>query len=532
MSIVCSGVSVRWPDGTTVLDRLDATFDEARTGLIGLNGSGKSTLLRLVAGRLTPTTGTVSVDGEVGYLAQDLALHESRTVSDLLGITGTLRALRAIERGDASADNLATVGDDWDVEERSHGHLRKLGWRNAGDDLLDRTVDTLSGGEAVQAALAGLLLRRPDVTLLDEPTNNLDRRARERLRDAVRQWPGSLVVVSHDRELLDELDRIVELREGGVRTFGGNYSEYLDQLRAEQKSARRMVRSAEADVRREKRQLAEARTKLDRRARYGAKMTAQKREPKVVMNQRKRDAEVSAGKHRIMQEDKLGEARRALSDAEDAVRDDDRIRITLPRTEVPAGRTVLELRHPGGDLSIRGPERVAVLGANGSGKTTLLRDIVGDGDRARGPSTVTRGVSEIAYLPQRLNVLDENRSVLDTMRQAAPSATTNQIRAGLARFLVHSDRAERLIGALSGGERFRVTLACLLLADRAPQLFVLDEPTNNLDLASVTALTDALGRYRGALLVASHDLWFLREIGIDRWWSLDHGHAPVDAGAP
>ncbi|PSK96263.1 ATPase subunit of ABC transporter with duplicated ATPase domains [Murinocardiopsis flavida] len=522
-SIVCTGLSFDWPDGTPVLTGLDAAFATGRTGLVGLNGSGKSTLLRLIAGDLAPTSGDAASSGEVGYLAQDVALHADRTVADLLGIAPVRAALRAVENGDAAPVHFAAIGDAWDVEERARAQLQRFGVAPApdgGTDVLDRTVGRLSGGEAVLTGLAGLVLRRTAVTLLDEPTNNLDRAARHRLYDAVRSWKGVLIVVSHDRELLDLVDHIAELRDGSVHHYGGNYTDYTEQLAAEQEAAQRMARAAEADVRREQRQLVEARTKLDRRVRYGKKMYAQKREPRVIMKQRKREAEVSAGKHRIMQAAKVADAERSLADAEHAVRDDDRIRIDVARADVPAGRTVLEVRRPGATLSIRGPERVGVLGRNGSGKTTLLRAAAG---RAELPgAAITRG-GPVGYLPQRLDTLDDGISVLDNVRAAAPRATPHEVRAGLARFLIRGDRPDQPAGVLSGGERFRVSLACLLLAGTPPQLLILDEPTNSLDLHSVGQLTLALADYRGALLVAGHDLPFLRGLGITRWWSTDGG---------
>ncbi|MEU4282985.1 ABC-F family ATP-binding cassette domain-containing protein [Nocardiopsis dassonvillei] len=526
-SVVCAGLSFAWPDGTPVLTGLDAAFGTGRTGLVGRNGSGKSTLLRLVAGRLTPASGTVSVDGDVGYLDQGLTLDTGRTVAELLGVDRARTALHAIEAGEATEANFAAVGEDWDVEERALAQLERFGVALTGDAPLDRPVGTLSGGEAVLVALAGLALRRPAVTLLDEPTNNLDRRARERLHDAVASWQGVLVVVSHDRELLERVDQIAELREGRVRVWGGNYSAYTEQLAAEQEAARRMVRVAEADVRREKRQLADAQVKLARRVRYGKKMYDTKREPRVVMKQRKRDAQVAAGKHRVMQEAKLVGAREELGRAEDAVRDDDAIRVALPGTGVPAGHGVLELGTPGGGrLYLRGPERVALVGPNGSGKTTLLRAVVG---RGRHPQAeVVHAADRIGYLPQRLDVLDDGLSVLDNVRAAAPSATPHRVRAGLARFLIRGDRVDQRAGDLSGGERFRVALARLLLADEPPRLLVLDEPTNSLDLDSQRQLAEALADYRGALLVASHDHAFLREVGVGRWWRTERGHAPVE----
>ncbi|MFI0356610.1 ABC-F family ATP-binding cassette domain-containing protein [Actinomadura sp. 9N407] len=521
-SVVCSEVSFAWPDGTTVLDGLDAAFGTGRTGLIGVNGSGKSTLLALIAGELSPASGTVGVAGEIGYLPQNLPLGTARTVSDLLGISATRSALHAIERGEATEENFTAVGEDWDVEERARAELDRLGLDGLG---LDRTVATLSGGEAVMVGLAAQLLARPDVLLLDEPTNNLDLDARRRLYEAVSSWPGVLIVVSHDRELLDLVDEIADLREGGVRSFGGNLSAYEELLAVEREAAERAVRVAGSDMRRQKRELEEAHVKLARRVRYGDKMYEQKREPKVIMQERKRQAQVSAGKHRLMHEDRLSDARERLSEAEEAVRADAEIRVRLPATEVPAGRTVLTVnglpaQQPASleELIVRGPERIALTGPNGSGKTTFLRSLLGEGPEGL---QVKIGVEGVRYLPQRLDVLDDRLSVVDNVRAFAPSASVNTVRAGLARFLFRGRRAEQPAGTLSGGERFRAVLAALMLAEPAPQLLMLDEPTNNLDMASARRLSEALEAYQGALIVVSHDVPFLRTIGITRWLHLD-----------
>lgn len=511
--VTCAGLSFRWPDGTVVLDRLDATFGSGRTGLIGSNGSGKSTLLRLVAGGLSPTAGAVSGAEDVAYLPQDLPLRAECPLSELLGVAGALTALRAIEAGDPSTANFAAVGEDWDVEERAVAELRRFGLPTD----LDRPIGTLSGGEGVLAGIVGVLLRQPAVALLDEPTNNLDRPARELLYDAVDRWRGALIVVSHDRELLEHVDQIAELREGALRTYGGPFTAYEEQLAAEQDAARRRVRDAEADLRREQRQLVEARTKLARRERYGATDMANKRKPKMIMNARKREAQVSAGKHCIQMQTDVDDARESLAQARDQVRADDQIRIELPGTAVPSRRILVTLTRRGVDLTVRGPERVAVTGRNGTGKTTLLRAITGVEvpDIAVAPLPVP-----VAYLPQRLDVLDDAASVLDNVRAAAPERDPQQVRAELARFLLTGDRVRQPAGTLSGGERFRVSLARLLLADPPPQLLLLDEPTNNLDLESAEHLAQALAAYRGGLIVASHDQPFLDRIGIQAWWGL------------
>ncbi|MFE9107168.1 ABC-F family ATP-binding cassette domain-containing protein [Actinomadura geliboluensis] len=524
-AIVCSDLSFAWADGTVVLDGLDAAFGTGRTGLIGVNGSGKSTLLKIIAGELRPASGTVAVDGEIGYLPQNLVLDGAATVADLLGIGAARAALHAIERGEATEENFAAVGDDWDVEERARAELDRLGL----DRLdLDRTVPTLSGGEAVMVGLAAQFLARPDVLLLDEPTNNLDLDARRRLYDAVESWTGVLLLVSHDRELLDRVDEIADLRDGAIRTFGGNLTGYEELLAVEKEAAERTVRSAETDLRRQKRELEEAQVKLARRKRYGNKMYENKREPKIIMQERKRQAQVAAGKHRLMHEERLAGARSRLTEAEEAVRADAEIRVELPATRVPAGRTVVTatgLAAPEPEtgtlteLIVRGPERIALTGPNGSGKTTFLRMLTGE--RVPAGTEVAIGVDGVRYLPQRLDVLDDDLSVIDNVRAQAPSARVTDIRAGLARFLFRGARAEQRAGTLSGGERFRAVLASLLLAEPAPQLLLLDEPTNNLDMASAAQLAQALSAYEGALIVVSHDLPFLRTLGLTRWLRMD-----------
>ncbi|MGW0510314.1 ABC-F family ATP-binding cassette domain-containing protein [Streptomyces olivaceoviridis] len=524
-SLICTSLSFTWPDGTAVFDGLDIAFGPGRTGLVGVNGSGKSTLLKLMAGELAPADGTVKAAGEIGYLPQNVTLDTALRVDQALGIAGRRAALHAIEAGDVAEEHFETVGDDWDVEERALVTLGELGLGHIG---LDRTVGEVSGGESVLLRLAALLLRRPDVLLLDEPTNNLDLYARRRLYQTVASWPGVLVVVSHDRELLDLVDQIAELRSGEVAWFGGNFSAYEEALAVEQEAAERMLRVAEADVRKQKRELADAQVKLARRKRYGQKMYEQKREPKIVMGARKRAAQESAGKHRIMHEERLAEARDRLDEAAEAVRDDDEIRVDLPYTAVPPGRQVLTLekletayqaRVPG-ILDLRGPERIALVGRNGAGKTTLLRTVAGELAPVSGTATAH---VPLRFLPQRLDVLDDGLSVAENVARFAPGATNNRVRARLARFLFRGARADQKAATLSGGERFRAALAALMLAEPAPQLLLLDEPTNNLDMASVRQLTTALESYEGALIVASHDLPFLESIGITRWLLMEGG---------
>ncbi|MEU5427826.1 ATP-binding cassette domain-containing protein [Streptomyces olivoreticuli] len=519
-SLTCSALSFRWPDGTPVLDGLSLGIGRGRTGLVGANGTGKSTLLRLLAGQLRPSQGSVTVGGSLAYLPQNVTLDTALRVDQALGIAGRRAALRAIEAGDVREEYFGTVGDDWDVEERALATLGSLG---LGGVELDRTVGQMSGGETVLLRLAALLLERPDVLLLDEPTNNLDLFARRRLYEAVDSWrSGVLVVVSHDRDLLERVDRIAELRSGSVSWYGGGWSAYQEALATQREAAGRMLRAAEADVQRQKRELEETRIKLARRQRHSKKMDAQRRAPRIVAGERKRSAQESADKLRGLQEDRLDAARERREAVADAIRDDTEIRVSLPHTAVPTGRAVLSLdglrprfgRLREGNLRVHGPERIALVGRNGAGKTALLRTLAGELAPLSGEA---RTYVPLRFLPQRLDVLDEELSVAANVIRSAPGVTDNHVRAQLARFLFKGSRAEQPAGTLSGGERFRAALAATMLAAPAPQLLMLDEPTNNLDVAGVRQLTSALASYEGALLIAGHDLPFLESVGITRW---------------
>jgi ATPase subunit of ABC transporter with duplicated ATPase domains len=532
MSIVCSELSFSWPDGTPVLSGLNAVLGPGRTGLIGVNGSGKSTLLRLIGGELAPASGSVTVTGDVGYLPQNLTLETGQSVASMLGIAAARDAIAAIESGDVSEAAFGAVGDDWDVEDRARGWLSRLGLDHLG---LDDQVATLSGGETMMTALAALFLRRPAVILLDEPTNNLDLDARERLNAAVTGWSGSTIIVSHDRELLGLVDQIAELSDGTLRFYGGNLTHYEDQRAAEQAAAERAVTAAAADLRRQRRDLVASQARQATRDRQGRRAAASGSMPKMVADERRRSAQETAGRNREIHRERIEAAAARLAEAEEAVRDDAEIRIGLPGTVLPAGRTVLTVTgldgpwHPGirdeeppsalrGELVVRGPERIALTGPNGAGKTTLLRAVTG---LAALPGVAVRHQGAFGYLPQRLDILDDSLTVVDNVRAAAPAASVNEVRAGLARFLFRGAQADQVAGGLSGGERFRAVLAALLLAQPPPQLLLLDEPTNNLDMASVRQLSQALSCYRGALIVASHDVPFLRSIGITRWLRLD-----------
>ncbi|MGC0365174.1 ATPase subunit of ABC transporter with duplicated ATPase domains [Rhodococcus sp. 27YEA15] len=530
--VVCSALSFSWPDDTPVFDNLSFTVPAGRTGLVAPNGAGKSTLLRVIAGDLRATGGSVSVDGLLGYLPQNLPLTGDLTVAEVLGIAPILTALAAVESGDTDAKHFTVIGTDWDVEERTRAQLGRLG---LGDLMLTRRLHTLSGGQIVSLGLAAQLLRNPDVLLLDEPTNNLDLDARRALYDVLDGWRGALLLVSHDRALLDRMDRIAELDGGEIRFYGGGFTYYEESVRSAREIAHKNIRNAEQDVKREKREMQQARERAARRSSNASKNLADAGLPKIIAGMRARNAQESAGRANEMHGSRVDAAKSRLDAAERSLRDDQTISLELPGTAVPTGRTVFACEGlnvtldgqelfcgTGIDLAVRGPERIALTGPNGAGKSTLLR-VIG-GDLAPSSGMITRADGRIAYLSQRLDLLDADRTVAENMADFAPDMLPADRMNLLARFLFRGSRAHLPVGALSGGELLRASLACILFAEPAPQLLLLDEPTNNLDLLGVAQLVSALDAYQGAFVMVSHDERFLTDMKIERWLRISDGN--------
>ena len=533
--IAVQELSYRTPDGRQIFENLSFAVGSERIGLVGRNGVGKSTLLKLLAGELEPTSGRILLGGRIGMLRQAMAPPPGAKVADLLGAAEPLARLRRIASGVAGDDDLGLA--DWTLEARLEAALGQLGLAGL---ALDRPAASLSGGQATRAALAGLMASGPDLLLLDEPTNNLDAEARSRLAEALAAWRGGAIVAGHDRALLRGMDAILELTSLGARLYGGGYAFYQARKAEETEAAERELDRAGRELRRVDRDIQTARERKARRDSAGKRARARGDQPKIMLDAMAERAETSTGRASRLADRQREAAQAAVSSAESRVERLRRLGFELPPSGLAAGKGVLAFEevgfaHPGGppildQLSFRitGPERIAVVGANGSGKTTLLRLALGELEPGEG--RVQRGVPAMA-LDQQAAILQGTQTLLANFRRLNPRAGDNAAHAALARFLFRAEAALRPAGELSGGERLRAALACVLAQDSPPQLLILDEPTNHLDLDSILAIEQALAGYDGALMVVSHDKDFLQAIGIERLIRLGEqaGAVPVSS---
>jgi ATPase subunit of ABC transporter with duplicated ATPase domains len=513
-------VAARTPDGSTLFDNLSLTFGRERTGVVGRNGAGKTTLLRLIAGLSEPAEGAVARVGRIGWLEQRREPAPDETVVEALGVAEPLAVVARVLAGKGSEDDLAEA--DWTLDERVAAALHETGL----DGLdLRRATASLSGGEQTRLGLAALLLAQPDLLVLDEPTNHLDAEGRAIVAGVLARWKGGAVVVSHDRGLLRAMDRIVELSSLGAAIYGGDYDLYAERKATERAAAARGLEVAERETGRVAREGQVALEKKARRDRAGRAFAAKKSEPKIVLGAMAERAENSGARENRLAERKAADAESALAEARERVERVRALDIPMPPTGLTGGRTALVIDEATWDapdgrriveqvsLRLTGPERVAVTGPNGSGKTTLLKLIAGKLQPSSG--RVERPVVS-ALLDQAADILMPQETLVEAYRRLNPEATPNGAHAALARFLFRNTAAQRTVATLSGGERLRAALACVMSGARPPQLLVLDEPTNHLDLDSIEAVEAALGAYDGALVVVSHDADFVEAIGVER----------------
>lgn len=507
------------PDDRVLFNDLNLIFGRERTGLVGRNGVGKSTLLKVLAGDVLPAGGRVVTHGLVHMLQQIVQVAGDETIADLFGVRDGFDLLRKAEAGRATIDELANA--DWTLDARAAEALSQMSL----DMPLDLPLVRLSGGQRTRVALAGAIFARPDFLLLDEPTNDLDREGRRAVIALLEGWRTGAVVVSHDRELLETMDAIVELTSLGAQRYGGNWSHFQARKETELAAAEQDLASAEqrlAEIARKTQQVAE---RKQRRDAAGSRKAARGDMPRILIGQRRDNAEKSGGENVRLADRLRTDATRNLDRAKERIERVEGLSVTIAPTGVAPSMRVLDAEHitfgyadapailRDVSLSLRGRERVAIAGANGTGKSTLLNIIVGT--LAPWSGDVALHVP-YAFFDQRVSILDAAETIAENFARLNPQANRNMIHAALARFQFRAEAAERAVDTLSGGQMLRAALACVLGGPNPPPLLILDEPTNHLDIESIDAVEAGLRAYDGALLVVSHDRTFLDNINLDR----------------
>lgn len=545
-AITVSELGYRLGDDTEIFSRLTATVPADLVGLVGDNGIGKSTFARILAGRLSASSGTVTgADGAV-YIDQ-LLPHSTQRVDAALDIAPVRQALGRALAGEATGADFDLIGDDWDIEERALAALSELGLQLSVSDL-DRSLSSFSGGQATRIGLARAALVREAWLILDEPSNNLDEDGRALLTSLLTERRGPTLVISHDRTLLSHMTSIIEMTDR-LRVYGGNFDDYEAMVAAEEEAKQQKVTDAKKSHQVEKRQRIELETKLARADRKAKKDKENKRRPKIVMNGLTNFAEKSAAKRRGDKAADEAAAWDELTTAKDALRRSSSVRLDLPDTQVHASKRVLEISTAASARSERpqtivGPERIRLTGPNGAGKSTLLAAILAaancqdrqsrdTGDTVEGHAGAETGppVAELfgdlaitvsaptAHLDQQYRLPGE-LTVMEAVRAGNSQLDPHRVHEVLAAMGLRAGRTDQICQTLSGGERFRVALASGLLQYPAPQLLILDEPGNNLDLSSLEALVTALEGFGGAMVIVTHDDRLAAELSVDTEWDV------------
>lgn len=513
------------PGKDLLFDNINFTIsDRNKVALVGNNGSGKSTLLKIIAGEWQPSGGLLKVDAIPYYVPQIFGQYNHLSIAQALRVEDKLNALKAILNGNVTEANLALLGEDWTIEERCREALNY--WKLEALDVTQK-METLSGGEKTKVFLAGIAIHQPAFILLDEPSNHLDTAGRQLLYNFIQSTSGTLVVVSHDRKLLNLLDTVYELDKRGITMYGGNYEFYTAQKRIENNALNQDVKSKEKALRKAKEKERETDEKQQRLDARGKKKQEKAGLPTISMNTFKNNAEKSTTRLKKVHAEKTGGIAQELQALRAALPDTDKMKLGFDDAALHKGKilfTATAINFGYGnqllwqqDLSfqITSGERIILKGLNGSGKTTLIKIILGKLEPQTG--TVYRADNQPVYIDQDYSLIDNQLSVYEQAQQYNTSALQeHEIKIRLARFLFTKEDWDKPCSVLSGGEKMRLMLCCLTISNQSPDMIILDEPTNNLDIQNTEILTGAINDYQGTLIVISHDEYFLEQINVKR----------------
>ena len=539
MSISIQQISYIHPDKEVLFSDLNFAISKGqKLGLVGNNGCGKSTLLQIIAGQLSPSSGVIVRPDDLYYIPQHFGQYDSLTIAQALQIERKQQALHAILSGDASNENFVILDDDWNIEERSIAALDLWG---LGQFTLSYPMNLLSGGEKTRVFLAGMDIHHPSVILMDEPTNHLDSSGRQRLYDWVEKCRSTLLVVSHDRTLLNLLPEICELEKHQINYYGGNYEFYKEQKTLMQEALQQRIEEKEKALRIARKVARETAERRDKQNVRGEKNNIKKGVPRIVLNALQGKSEKSTSKLNSTHQEKAEKLTGERNQLRSSLSPTAILKTDFNSSSLHTGKILVTAKeinfgyHPNSDsndiqdngdfklqlwqtpisFQLKSGDRLRIEGVNGSGKTTLLKLITGQLQPQEG--NLTRMEFTYVYLNQEYSIIDDRNSILEqTYAFNNRNLPEHEIKIILNRYLFPASEWDKSCRKLSGGEKMRLAFCCLMISNNTPDMFILDEPTNNLDIQSIEIITATIKNYTGTVIAISHDDYFIQEIGIEQ----------------
>ena len=539
MSISIQQISYIHPDKEVLFSDLNFAISKGqKLGLVGNNGCGKSTLLQIIAGQLSPSSGVIVRPNDLYYIPQHFGQYDSLTIAQALQIERKQQALHAILAGDVSNENFTILNDDWNIEERS---ITALDLWGLGQFTLSYPMNLLSGGEKTRVFLAGMDIHHPSVILMDEPTNHLDSSGRQRLYDWVEKYRSTLLVVSHDRTLLNLLPEICELEKHQINYYGGNYEFYKEQKTLMQEALQQRIEEKEKALRIARKVARETAERRDKQNVRGEKSNIKKGVPRIVLNALQGKSEKSTSKLTGVHQEKAEKLTNERNQLRGSLSPTAALKTDFNSSSLHTGKILVtakeinfsyhsnsinndiqensiskqQLWQAPVSFQLKSGDRLRIEGANGSGKTTLLKLITGQLQPQEG--TLTRTDFSYVYLNQEYSIIDDRNSILE---QAYAFNSRNlpehEIKIILNRYLFPASEWDKSCRKLSGGEKMRLAFCCLMISNNTPDMFILDEPTNNLDIQSIEIITATIKNYAGTVIAISHDNYFIQEIGVEQ----------------
>ncbi|MEG0928680.1 ABC-F family ATP-binding cassette domain-containing protein [Chryseobacterium sp.] len=523
--ILLQNISFGFPGGNLLFNHINLTIQShTKSALVGNNGMGKSTLLKIMAGEIQPLSGNINIEGEIFYVPQMFGNFNHLTISECLKIDQKLNALEKITNGEVDEKYFETLNDDWDIEERCKNALQYWGLQ---DFELNQKLEGLSGGQKTKVFLAGIQINQPDLIILDEPTNHLDLEGRKLLYDLIDKISATVVIVSHDRSLLNLIDTTFELSNQGITAYGGNFNFYTEQKEVEEDALQNDINAKERALKKAKekeRETLERKQKLDARGKQKQEKSGVAR---IMMNTLRNNAEKNTSKLKSVHAEKINDISGDLRELRSTVRNSDQMKVNFNDSGLHSGKLLLTVENVNFtygtqklwienlNLEVRSGDRISIKGSNGSGKTTLIKLLFGNAQPFEG--RLNRSEFQSIYVDQEYSLINPELTVYDFVQTFNDNALQeSEVKTLLSRFLFGKETWDKKCEFLSGGERLRLLLCGLSISNKAPDMIILDEPTNNLDLQNVEILTNSIKDYHGTLLVISHDEIFLNEIGIDK----------------